>query len=71
MIVRLIVVDPLGIRKDKQGRETDLLVYQVPENSREAALLKDLLTAQGIEFAEVSAPCFQSMSTVPGGQERG
>lgn len=51
MILRLIVIDPappLG--------KSDMLVYQVPENSREMKLLVKLLTDAGIEWVSVSAP---------------
>lgn len=44
MIVRMIVVDP---RPNKP--EDDLVVYQVPENSRAHKLLEEVFDAQGIE----------------------
>jgi hypothetical protein len=51
MIVRLIAVDPRPL-KDR----SDLLVYQVPENSREMKLLQELFDIAGIEHAVVSGP---------------
>lgn len=50
-IVRLIAVDP----RPRQG-ESDLRVYQVPENSRESELLSEVFASAGIEWAIVSAP---------------
>ena len=49
MIIRLIAVDPVP----RPGR-SDVLVYQVPENSRELEVLADLLTARGIEWTTLS-----------------
>ncbi|HEY4723995.1 MAG TPA: hypothetical protein VII92_19230 [Anaerolineae bacterium] len=51
MIIRLIAVDP----RPRKGK-SDLLVYQVPENSREAELLIELLSNAGIEHALLEAP---------------
>jgi hypothetical protein len=48
MIVRIIVVDP----KPQLGR-SDLLVYQVPERSREFAVLTELIGRAGLEWAVV------------------
>ena len=48
MIVRLIVVDP-----NPTPGKSDLLVYQVPENSRELALLEQALTKAGLEYAVI------------------
>ena len=45
MIVRLIAVDP----RPKQGK-SDVVVYQVPENSREMELLCELLSDAKIEW---------------------
>ena len=45
MIIRLIAVDPAP-----RAGKSDVLVYQVPENSREFEVLADLLTARGIEW---------------------
>ena len=50
MIVRLIAIDP----SPRPGK-SDVLVYQIPEKSREAELLSELLTKAGIEWAIVSA----------------
>jgi hypothetical protein len=44
MIVRLIAIDP---RPDPN--RSDVLAYQVPENSREMKLLIELFDAAGIE----------------------
>lgn len=52
MIVRVIVVDPKGITA---GRDSDLLVFQVPENSREMELLMFMLDQCRFEHAVVSA----------------
>lgn len=51
MIVRLIVIDP----KPAAGR-SDILAYQVPENSREFALLTELFTKEGLEWETISIP---------------
>lgn len=51
MIIRLIAVDPRP-RADR----SDLLVYQVPENSREHRLLEECFSTLGIEHAVVAAP---------------
>ena len=48
MIVRIVVVDP----KPQAGR-SDLLVYQVPEQSREFFVLTELLNRFGLEWALV------------------
>lgn len=48
MIVRVIVVDPAP----RPGKG-DLLVYQVPENSRELELLQELCNRAGVESAVV------------------
>jgi hypothetical protein len=50
VITRIIAVDPNPVA----GR-SDLLVYQVPENSREYAMLTEALTAAGIEWDEVKS----------------
>ncbi len=49
MIIRLIVVDP----RPRAGAAHDLVVYQVPENSRELELLQELCEGAGIEFARI------------------
>jgi hypothetical protein len=51
MIIRLIVVDP----RPRKGK-SDLLVFQVPEHSREMELLVELLNTAGIEHALLEAP---------------
>lgn len=51
MIVRLIAVDP----RPRKG-ESDLRVYQVPENSREMELLTELFDLAAIEWTVVSTP---------------
>lgn len=51
MIIRLIAVDP----KPREGK-SDVLVYQVPENSREEAVLKDMLTQAGMEWTMLASP---------------
>lgn len=48
MIERIIVVDP----KPRPCAKSDVLVYQVPEKSREAELLMTLLSNAGVEFIE-------------------
>ena len=50
MIVRILAVDPTPAA----GR-SDILVYQVPENSREFAVLTAALTASGVEWEEVKS----------------
>jgi hypothetical protein len=51
MIIRFIIVDPRP-RKN----ESDVRVYQVPENSRESELLSELCEAAGLEWAIVGPP---------------
>lgn len=51
MIIRLIAVDP----RPRKG-ESDLVVYQVPENSRAHQLLEELMDAAGIEHALLETP---------------
>ena len=46
MIVRLIAIDP---RPDK-NRASDVLAYQLPENSRELKLLQEVFSDAGIEW---------------------
>lgn len=48
MIVRLIAVDP----RPKKGT-SDLVVYQVPENSRAMQLLQELFDDAKIEWAVI------------------
>lgn len=50
MIVRILAIDPTPAL----GR-SDILVYQVPENSREFAVLTAALTAAGVEWEEVKS----------------
>jgi hypothetical protein len=51
MIVRLIAVDP----RPRIG-ESDLVVYQVPQNGRAHLLLVELLDAAGIEHTLLETP---------------
>lgn len=44
MIVRLIAQDP----RPRVGSKTDLVVYQVPEKSREIELIQELFDSAGI-----------------------
>jgi hypothetical protein len=48
MIIRLIAVDP----RPKCPHE-DIVIYQVPENSRAHRLLVESFTEVGIEFVEL------------------
>lgn len=52
MIIRLIAVDP----QPRPGTHSDVLVYQVPENSREFELLVSLLEKAGIDWTTVASP---------------
>jgi hypothetical protein len=52
MIIRLIAVDP----RPRPGSEDDVVVYQVPENSRAHRLLEEVFAAQGIECVVMEAP---------------
>jgi hypothetical protein len=49
MIIRLIALDP----HPERGR-SDILVYQVPENSRELELLTQLLDEHKIEWTTLT-----------------
>lgn len=60
MIVRIIALDPTPAA----GR-SDILVYQVPGNSREYAVLTDALTKAGIEWEVVFSTRKPKMS-LPG-----
>lgn len=51
MIIRIVVVDP-----DPPEPHDDVLVYQVPENSRAMALLIQLLQDSGIEHTTIESP---------------
>lgn len=51
MIIRVIAVDP----NPRRG-ESDLVVYQVPENSAAHRLLTHLLDSAGIEWTQLDAP---------------
>ena len=46
MIVRLMVIDPMPDAK----RASDVLVYQVPENSREFHLLAELFNKAALDW---------------------
>lgn len=49
MIIRLMVIDP-----EPQADRSDVLVYQVPENSREMKLLTQLFTQARLEWEVVT-----------------
>lgn len=51
MIIRIIAVDP----RPRLGK-SDLVVYQVPEHSREEELLRELLEGAKIEHTALSSP---------------
>jgi hypothetical protein len=51
MIIRLIAVDP----HPRKGK-SDLLVYQVPEKSREMEFLIELFNEAHVEYALLEAP---------------
>jgi hypothetical protein len=51
VIVRLIAVDP----NPREGK-SDVLIYQVPEGSREMELLTYLLDLMRIEWAVIPSP---------------
>lgn len=46
MIIRLIALDP----RPRPGAKHDVVVYQVPEKSRELELMQELFDAAGIEW---------------------
>lgn len=50
MIIRVIVIDP-----DPRDPRDDVIVYQVPENSRAQGLLIQLLENSGLEFVEIES----------------
>lgn len=52
MIIRLMAVDP----SPRAGSMSDIVVYQVPENSREMELLVTLLEAHGIQWTTIPSP---------------
>lgn len=49
MLIRVIAVDP-DPREDPKRDSNDLLTFHVPENSRQAELLTELLTNARIEY---------------------
>lgn len=49
MLIRIIAVDP-SPREDAKKSDNDLLTYHVPENSRHAELLAELLDNARIEY---------------------
>lgn len=49
MLIRIIAVDPEP-REDPRKDTNDLLTYHVPENSRQAELLTELLHNARIEY---------------------
>ncbi len=48
-ILRICVVDP----EPRANCEDDVLVYQVPEHSRQEELLKSLLDEAGLEYVSI------------------
>lgn len=46
MITRVMAINP----NPSEGRSSDVVVYQVPENSDEFKLLTELLNKAGIEW---------------------
>lgn len=48
MIVRIVVVDP-----NPKCSENDVLVFQVPEKSRQQEILTELLSEAGYDFVEI------------------
>lgn len=53
MIVRIVVVDP---RPESSNPKSDILVYQVPENSREFKLLAELFEQAHVEWVVIDPP---------------
>lgn len=51
MIIRLLAVDP----RPAPGAESDVVVYQVPENSRAHKLLEELLDMAKIEHTTLGS----------------
>jgi hypothetical protein len=51
VIIRIIAVDP----RPKPGT-SDVVVYQVPENSREFELLLELFDSARIDYVSLSTP---------------
>lgn len=54
MIVRILVVDP-----NPRDPNNDIVVYQVPENSRAYELLMTMLEYSGFEFTSVKTKQFK------------
>lgn len=52
MIIRLVAVDP----RPRLDTKTDLVVYQLPENSREFELLTEMLDERKIEWTVLKTP---------------
>lgn len=52
MIIRLMAVDP----QPRADSQTDIVVYQLPENSREFELLTALLDQSKIEWTVLKTP---------------
>lgn len=50
-IIRVIAIDP----EPRVGSHSDVLVYQVPENSREYEVLLDMLTAARLEWTKIDS----------------
>ncbi len=51
MIIRILVVDP-----DPKNPIDDVIVYQVPEKSRQEQLLTKLLDDAGLDWTRVRSP---------------
>jgi prephenate dehydratase len=51
MIIRLIALDP----RPRDASKTDIVVYQVPEKSRELELLMELFDQHGIEYTTLES----------------
>lgn len=51
MIIRLIAIDP----RPRLGSKTDVVVYQLPENSREFELLTELFDKNGIDWSTIES----------------
>lgn len=50
MIIRICVVDP-----SPRDPANDVLVFQVPENSRQEELLLELLESSGLDYVKIGA----------------
>lgn len=52
MIIRVCVIDP-----EPRDPRNDVLVFQVPERSRQYELLVRLLEQASLDFVTIEAPC--------------